>query len=630
METIKCKCCNNTKPISEFPIREYKKDNRPSYRHICKNCYNKRRQELKHGAVRISSPVIQVDNDNSYSNDTDILVNALLSLCRHEPQRLTACTKTDFLKATEYIGDFSFEEIKNIANEKLIKLGKQNPSFIEIQNNGNYLVIGDTFGKHTRTSIFNLIKNIIKECKIDTLICIGHNLDDDSEISNCFDHLHTRVIFIASKDELATLNEYKDKYGFEIVRNYIKIGDVIIRNQEKTTPYVSTAITNLDQRVYPRNCIVNCTRHEYSNRTCADGTDFIASPGTTANPFVKKTINKLLLTDGRKINMVYHESFHKYRKNAEDVGYWEKGCILIHKENSDVYVSMQRIKEIKENIYGIGLYNKCITSNGIINFNNEEKSYITALLSDLHIPHEYEDAIILANKITNKCCNNQVFVGDIIDNRSVNPHIKGTWESMQSDLLNEFVRYNTILSMFRNSSNGLIQIMKGNHENFMNRWLRNNNQFSNLIFAIENSINKNNCDDVIEDKQFIHVANETYIHHGDSDMYGSRGNNMEKTARTFRSQAVIGHTHSSAIRFGVYRLGCLCKLDQNYNEPNFSSWNHGMGILVPYENVDFILMINFKLNSNGNLSTWIAGDEKVIEISEKTKIENKQLNVRIA
>ena len=94
----------------------------------------------------------------------------------------------------------------------------------------------------------------------------------------------------------------------------------------------------------------------------------------------------------------------------------------------------------------------------------------------------------------------------------------------------------------------------------------------------------------IDLKGVLHL-DTTKVIHGDMKMIGQAGNKLEKSSRTFGDSVFIGHIHYSGIRFGCLSMGCSCDLDQGYNEPNASNWNHGFGMCNHYQGYSFPTVI---------------------------------------
>jgi len=76
------------------------------------------------------------------------------------------------------------------------------------------------------------------------------------------------------------------------------------------------------------------------------------------------------------------------------------------------------------------------------------------------------------------------------------------------------------------------------------------------------------------------VENGFDIIHGDFSQNGTKGN-TKSFDRSF-NKSISAHTHTPKIFRDSISVGCLCKLQQNYNKKCPSSWLHNVGIV--YEN----------------------------------------------
>jgi len=76
------------------------------------------------------------------------------------------------------------------------------------------------------------------------------------------------------------------------------------------------------------------------------------------------------------------------------------------------------------------------------------------------------------------------------------------------------------------------------------------------------------------------------IIHGDFAQNGTKGN-IKSFDRSF-NKSISAHTHTPKIFRDSVSVGCLCKLQQNYNKKCPSSWLHNVGVV--YENSTFQLI----------------------------------------
>ena len=180
--------------------------------------------------IRYSDPLKDTDvTDEDEEQRQAILleqvVEALISVCRNDFNRLRAIKEKDFLTRVNLDKSFmpiSFTELKGIASDRLVELGYGNEESLDLKA-GRYVVVGDSHGKHTKKDMFALLKKINSTLKPTKIIHIGHILDDDSDISyewGAFDNL----VILAKIEELKFIQDQRNKFNFsyDVVRESIK------------------------------------------------------------------------------------------------------------------------------------------------------------------------------------------------------------------------------------------------------------------------------------------------------------------------------------------------------------------------------------------------------------------------
>ena len=576
--------------------------------HCGKDCYNaarrirdqRRYHELHPKAVvRVDRPNIPnrptpaSGDPNKFQPDIKDMLTAYLNLAHWKPENIGNISRERYNKHFNLeVEEVAFKDLEQKAAERLEEQGYYNATQATFPREGTYLVIGDTFGTHTPEGVFQLLQQVIREEKVSNIICMGHNLDDENLISNLIGKLGAPVTLIAMRDELQYLHAQRD-YGYNIVQHSVVIGDILLRNQEHITPYVKTYIGNLDPMMFNGRMIVNCTRQELAIRPTPhyeDTKNFIASPGCLSDPHVVTTINRLIFANGMRamLRPTNTASYHKHRKNETDKLIWERGFILL--KNGKVY---------QRRIFNDGSEYRTIVNGGIMNNSGEHiPCELTLVLSDLHAPYALQGtlvSIIQAHPLVNRI----IFNGDVLDMRSFNPH--NPEEATRVDLQDELEELSTTLERMVGDSEwrpwhsgGLppqIEFLMGNHEDFMLRFVNKYPQFAKcfkkLIWDVLTKYGT-----ITGDEQDWATIGNTIVTHGSADIFGLNGNNMEKAARTFQRQTIIGHTHSPAIRFGSYRTGCLCKLAQGYNNSKTSNWEVGYARVYSDEKNEYVELVN--------------------------------------
>ena len=563
----KCKGCGQVKPLDEFYINRDRGVIRT--KNYCKECMKAKQKNVyrqKQEGTWIP------EREKSKREDSVDMVTKFLDACDYDKTLFDSISKSKFKRLFNIEESFDFTQLKNEALARLEDLGYLNPETITLNDDGDYLIVGDTFGKKTSTAKFKLLQNIASVLDNPVVIAIGHNTDDYNDVSYEFDHFNVPVYFLTIANELKDINKFcKQSEYCNIIRKEIQIADINIKNQEHITPYVKTAISSLDPMIYSGKCIVNCTRHEYAQRTSSFGESFICSPGAMAKPHVVRVAYKLTLSNGGRINVtpVGRDSFLKYRKNDLDKTLWECGCIIIHVAGGCTTIELVRIMadEVPSCVLQDGTY---LNSKG----HKEQLAPTYAVLSDLHSPSYDVDAMCEVYDMIQQNPPESVYInGDLMDFRSMNPHNK--YEAAQNDFLEELETTSSLLEALAEYSD--IKVLWGNHEAFMTRFMEQFPQFRNFFNnVIENMINEH-ADLVtgMDKNDVLKLKDGIIITHGSNNLYGVNGKQIDKIAKSIGRNTIMGHTHTPAIRFGVYCAGCLCDLDQKYNNSVTSNWAQG-------------------------------------------------------
>lgn len=612
--TKKCTCCLKVKPITDFSYRGFnKRTKKHERRNFCKDCCKlKKKNKIIYTVDDIEQAVMLdkdgkligiADNSNfskvvcDYENENLIkrLSDIILKIVRYDYSRLSALTKEEFETKTAYKGSNElYQKVISYATAQLCDKGRLETSNITFNEDGIYLVVGDSFGKHSKTKMFDLLKVLDKK-PFTKVIHLGHALDDDGELSYNWKYFSDRLVFVGKPEELETLHKNKNDYQFSIVQDFVKVGNVVCRNQEQISSYSKQSINTLDQYVYKENTIVNLTRHEYFQKNSMNDV-FIASTGTLAEPFVAETIKQLDFTDGYKVKECYSSTFSKYRKMKENLAYWQNGCFLIQIKNGKTNVVPLRIKKIGKEY--------CVCNKGIVVSSNgqiakADETY--AVIADAHLPFINMKAFACMLAQLSYEEKGIIFLGDLLDGRGVNPHILDRGEVPTACVADEYRKLVLFFKEFSNESEKIL--LRGNHEDFYNRFARKYPSLFTLFESIEKSIYDNAGVDVrYHDVNAPFIYKDVTFVHGSDKMVGQSGRDVyDKIAKTFNtSTKVMGHTHRPAIFRDVYSVGCLADKDQGYNSVYTSNWKYGMAFVHYYKNVPFVELVNFSAYHDSN------------------------------
>lgn len=592
-ESKKCSWCLKEKPITEFSFRGYnKKTKKHERRNFCKDCCKlKKKHKNCYKVDDLEKPIPLNENENLIKRLSDII----LKVVRYDYNRLSALTKEEFETKISYKGSAElYRKVVSYATVQLCDKGRLETSNITFNEDGIYLVVGDSFGKHCKTKMFDLLKVLDKK-PFTKVIHLGHALDDDGELSYNWKYFKDRLIFVGKPEELETLHKNKNDYQFDIVQDFVKVGNVVCRNQEQISSYSKQSINTLDQYVYKENTIVNLTRHEYFQKNSMNDV-FIASTGTLAEPFVAETIKQLDFTDGYKVKECYSSTFSKYRKMKENLAYWQNGCFLIQIKNGKTNVVPLRIKKIGKEY--------CVCNKGIVVSSNGEivkadETY--AVIADAHLPFINMKAFACMLAQLSYEEKGIIFLGDLLDGRGVNPHILDRGEVPTACVADEYKKLVLFFKEFSNESEKII--LRGNHEDFYNRFARKYPSLFTLFESIEKSIYDNAGVDVrYQNANAPFIYKDVTFVHGSDKMIGQSGRDVyDKVAKTFNtSTKVMGHTHRPAIFRDVYSVGCLADKDQGYNSVYTSNWKYGMAFVHYYNGVPFVELVNFSAYHDSN------------------------------
>ena len=504
------------------------------------------------------------------------LVGAFLTICRSEFERIDSIKEKEFLERVNLSQDkliISFQELKKKAKEELIALGYGNPENINL-GEGTYIVIGDSHGKHTNRSMFAMLERVNDVIKPDKIIHIGHILDDNNDISYDWGRFKNLII-LSKQEELRIIQEQRNKYKFtyDIVREDINVGDVVITNQDLITDYTRTPISSLDKQIFDAKVIVNCHRHEFSTRCCNKEVSYFASPGCLCENHNHKTIKQINFEDGRIVKQAFHDGFIKYRRMKYTNKYWERGMIVIHVDKDENVTLVPCV--IKETSKGFttSYFDKIITSKGV--FKPEKKIFVNG---DMHC--DLHDTNVL--DVQEQICKDykpdiQVNVGDTFNYASLNHHIMDRGGViLDKKILDEAAQTHYILKRVAKWAKES-HLIYGNHERFASDFIEKFPQFIKLLdFRFLCGLEELGYK-LTSLKNVLSIGSAKFVH-GEIKMYGQSGSKLEKTSRTFGKDIFIGHIHRPEIRFGCYSIGLTGTLDQQYNEPEASNWLHGFGM----------------------------------------------------
>ena len=510
----------------------------------------------------------------------DNLVRGLISLSRNSIARLGKITKDQFLDNSKLQSStlpVSFTELKRLAEYELKQIGYSYDSS-KTFGKGTYIIFGDTHGKHTRSGMFKLLKNMAKHVDADAIIHLGHVLDDDN-VANMYLKDMKKLLVVAKEEELRFLAN--DGTNLDIVRKEVHLGNITVQNQDLVTDYVETYIGSaMKQDYFEESTIVNLHRQEMDCR-CLSGQRkaVVASPGCFCDNHIVKTVKQQDYTDGRSVKLTYPEGYKLYRRMKHKNKTWQKGLLVVNVDkDGDYTIHPCRIKETSKG-YTTAYSNKIITEDKI--YEPHKKGFV---ITDTHAKFHSPEVLDVVEQV---CIDYYpdyfVHLGDIATNEVMSHHNhKKYGNRMEEDLFVEAAAVNFLLKKMSGWAKEKY-ILTGNHErfteDFYNRWP----QFKTILeFGFLSGADTLGYEIIPLKISFTH-SNTTFIH-GDAIMYfQAGGHKLDKVFRTYGKNTICGHSHYLASRKDCHIIGYTGADDIGYNEVDASKFTHGLALVNSFE-----------------------------------------------
>jgi len=626
-----CPRCEQTRPLNNFNLEgdgRLDAEGNPKRRKICSACRSEiRRQQRKEKLLGASESGITESTSTKDEDQEDIgelLVGALVELARYDLERLEHIQLDEFVRKThseDLVDELSFPGIKDKAKKRLLELGFYHPAELQF-GKGTYLVVGDSHGKHTKTKMFNLLKNFNRHGKFDKIIHLGHILDDDNVISYHWQAFDNLVVLARIEESVAIEKNLQLGFGFEVCRNKIKLGKLNLVNQDLITDYVKTFIGHLDQHIFPGSVIANGHRHELDTRCQYKGTAFVGSPGSLCEQHIVKTIKQIDFTAGYQIKQARADSFIKYRRMRDMYRFWQQGAFVVHvDEAGDFSIVPVMIKKVA-NEYVTSYFDKIITESEVV-----EPDLKIFVNGDMHCDNHDNRVLDIQDKVVADYKPDiYVNLGDMQNNRAINHHEMERGEVISKDIIEENAMVSYV--MRRTSKWAKINyVFYGNHERFIRDYVRKHPQLGSLFNLFLQSFVEAENFKLVGHKDVLEIGPTKFVH-GDMRQYGQKGTFLERAARTFGADVLVGHQHFCGMRMGGYEIGLTGKLDQGYNEPNASKWVHGFALVNQYKSegwvsnlsvVDHKTLLNYKTYSSVDDKAWELPDYRTRIVYEFVK-----------
>jgi hypothetical protein len=249
------------------------------------------------------------------------------------------------------------------------------------------------------------------------------------------------------------------------------------------------------------------------------------------------------------------------------------------------------------------------------------------VLGDLHYGHHDQEVLESTFKLMNQLQPDHVILHDVFDGNSISHHEMkdpfiqyGKEIAGKNDLGKEIDEMLEGLDRFKDFKN--VVIVRSNHDDFLDRWLKNEDwkkqptfknsrlymKFSDMLLEQygENPYNvKGVIPTLINDRfpKFITLGRSASYkvkgwelgQHGDIGSNGSRGSLLQ--FRQLNTKVIVGHYHSSGRKDGALSVGTSTKLRVGYNK-GASGWINSHVLLHEDGRAQHI---NFVTDINGNM-----------------------------
>ena len=481
-----------------------------------------------------------------------------------------------------------FAKLKFMAEEELETMGAKYPDQVQL-GEGTYLIVGDSHGKETKRSMFNLLNTICKSLKIKNIIHVGHALDDSNDISNLWDQ-YKNLIILAKSEELETLTEIADRHS--IVRGHVYLGNLTVSNQDLINDYSIGYVGGISRSHFHGSAVVNLHRVELDTRTTSGEHCQIAGVGCLCEPHIVSTVKSINFAGGERVKLSWPASYGKYRRQDHLNKLWEQGVMIVHVDKHGRYdMHSCRIKKTINGGFTTSYFDKIFTEHGV-----EEPERKTFFSSDAHCDmHDVRVLDIQEQFCKDYVPDSLVNLGDVMNNKSFNHHImeRTGHGAIQKNALDEMAHTHYVLARQKRWAKHCY-LLTGNHERFAMDFVEKFPQF-HALFNLSFMVNLNELGYQLTGyKKKLEIGRLRFVH-GDVKMFGARGGNkLDKIHHTYGPNTVIGDVHYPSVRMGCYSVGLTGLMDQEYNEPDASRWMHGFGYCNFYDGEVFISLVNIR------------------------------------
>jgi len=588
-ESIECRKCGQIKDVNEFNIVDFDEESESFVRaDSCTACTNKGKSKRVH-SDQDNEPESEEPMD--YYQTVEEYAYKLAGICQLDMKIISAYDEIMFYKRAkskpEMEIDFNDVQARAIElTESLRGLEYKRESKLQA---GNYIVAGDSHGMYELEEVVKVIGQVASHFDAQ-VIHVGHMTDNHGCLSkHIFSLPDLHVIPMAN--EISRVAVYQKSHPtFSIVRERIEIaGKVLIRNQNYRSDYTigNCKSLKLNESGYDA-IVVNRHMHELCTYTKNGHRCRLATPGSICSPHQSRPPRKRVPNDREELINLSLDKTYSGRRQDEVNNLWENGIILLHvmPDGNSTVVPM-RIKKVGGK-YVTAYGRNVFTASGI-----DQPDSVGLVVGDAHVNQHDTKALAVVDKIA-KYVKPDFFVnlGDHVNCSSLNHHAMDRGQPIvDEDVVNECGKANFVLDKMSEWSDKNYIII-GNHERFMNDFYKKYPQLKTLlnyhmiIGAEELGYN------VVDHRSVLEIDGGKYIH-GDVRMYGASGERHQKAREVLEAETMVGHCHQPSVSRGVYFIGLMGDLDQEYNEAELSNWMHGFGLVTKYGDETFMTTIGF-------------------------------------
>jgi len=451
---------------------------------------------------------------------------------------------------------------------------------------GNYIVMGDSHGIYAERGMVECIRHMAEAFDAQ-ILHVGHVIDRSKNMPGEVLAL-PRLTVIPMADELPYLCKYhRDHPTFAIVREHIEIGNAKIRNQNYRGDYTISSSRSIRLEDDEKYEVIVLSRHLHEmHSVCRNGKKTVMiTPGCTCERHASKKPRKRIPKDEKEFLALAVDSTYTGRRQGETNQYWENGIVVLHvRPDGSCTPVMCRAKKV-DGEFAIAYPGSIFTEEG-----ERSPDETGIVVGDVHVASHDAEAIDIVDQVVSELdVDFLVNVGDHMDMRSLNHHMMDRDEPTGVDVASECGKANHMLAeMGRWAPEKHIII--GNHGRFIEDFTKKMPQLSELLSFHVLSGAKSEGYRIVEEKGVLTRGPAKFCH-GEMKMFGASGDRHSKMRNTMRADTMYGHAHSPSMRRGCYSIGMLGLLDQDYNEPEASSWMHGFGVVSMYGGECFMVSV---------------------------------------